>query len=78
MHKKYNPGQGYIKEYQLPSGKRVDAVSLEKGDVRELKPNNTKAIRKGEKQVLMYKNELQSLYPSVNWECHIDIYEKSL
>ena len=76
IHKKYNPGQGYIKECQLPSGKRADAVSFEKGDVRELKPNNTKAFKKGEKQVLMYKNELQSLNPSVNWEWHVDVYEK--
>ena len=76
MHRKYNPGQSYIKEYKLPSGKRADAVSFEKGDVRELKPNNTKAIKKGEKQVLMYKNELQSLNPSVNWEWHVDVYEK--
>jgi hypothetical protein len=30
MHIKYNPGQSYIKEYKLPSGKRADAVSFEK------------------------------------------------
>lgn len=26
-HKEYNPGDDYIKEFRLPSGKRADAVS---------------------------------------------------
>ena len=50
-HKEYNPGEGYIKEYKLPSGKRADAVNFETGDVRELKPNNKRAVKQGEKQV---------------------------
>ena len=49
-HKEYNPDDAYIKEFRLPSGKRADAVSFEKGDVRELKPNNSKAIRRCEKR----------------------------
>lgn len=28
-HKEYNPGDDYIKEFRLPSGKRADAVSPE-------------------------------------------------
>ena len=76
MHKDYNPGDGYIKEFTLPSGKRADAVSLEKGDVRELKPNNSRAIKRGEKQAQSYMNELQTLYPDIKWEYHIDVYNK--
>ena len=76
MHKDYNPGDGYIKEFTLPSGKRADAVSLEKGDARELKPNNSRAIKRGEKQAQSYMNELQTLYPDIKWEYHIDVYNK--
>ena len=76
MHKGYNPGDGYIKEFTLPSGKRADAVSLDKGDVRELKPNNSRAIKRGEKQAQSYMNELQTLYPDIKWEYHIDVYNK--
>ena len=76
MHKDYNPGDGYIKEFTLPSGKRADAVSFEKGDVRELKPNNSKAIKRGEKQAQSYINELQTLYPDIKWDYHIDVYNK--
>ena len=75
-HKEYNPGNDYIKEFRLPSGKRVDAVSFEKADVRELKPNNSKAIKRGEKQVQSYREELQTIYPEIKWEYHIDVYDK--
>ena len=76
MHKTYNPGEGYIKEYSLPSKRRADAVNLEKGDVRELKPNNAKAIKTGEKQVQEYMKELQAQFPDKNWEWHVDVYDK--
>lgn len=76
MHKKYNPGEGYIKEFPLPSGKRADAVNIDKADVRELKPNNKRAIKAGEKQVKNYVNELKELYPDKKWEWHIDTYDK--
>ena len=76
MHKDYNPGDGYIKEFRLPSGKRVDAINFEKGDIRELKPNNSRAVQKGENQVKSYMNEVEKLYPSIKWEWHIDVYNK--
>lgn len=75
-HRAYNPGEGYIKEYQLPSGKKVDAVNIEKAEVRELKPNNVRAIKRGEKQVQNYVKELQELYPDRDWKWHIDVYDK--
>lgn len=46
-HNDYNPGEGFIKEYRLPSHKRADAVNEEMGIVKELKPNNKRAIKKG-------------------------------
>lgn len=45
-------------------------------DVRELKPNNKRAIKAGEKQVKNYVNELKELYPDKKWEWHIDTYDK--
>ncbi len=76
MHKDYNPWDSYIKEFKLPSGKRVDAINFEKGDIRELKPNNSRAVQRGEKQVKSYMNEVQNLYPNIKWEWHIDVYNK--
>lgn len=59
-HKQYNPGPGYQKEVRLPSGKRADAVNFETCNVRELKPNNPRAIRRGQKQVEGYRRELEN------------------
>ena len=75
-HKEYNPGEGYIKEYKLPSGKRADAVNFETGDVRELKPNNKRAVKQGEKQVQAYRDELQKRFPEIEWIWHVDVYDK--
>ena len=47
-HKEFNPGSEFIKEYPLPSGKKADAVNETKGIVIELKPNNPRAIKRGE------------------------------
>lgn len=73
-HKKYNPGPDYKLNSRLPSGKRPDAYSLRLGKVRELKPNNRKAIKRGEKQVEGYKQELEKLYPDKNWKSYVDTY----
>ena len=75
-HINYLPGESYEKEFRLPSGRRADAVSLEKGDVRELKPNNPKAIKRGEKQVKEYMKELENAYPDIKWEWHVDTYNR--
>lgn len=59
-HKDYDPGPGYVKESPLRSGRRPDAVNQEAGIVRELKPNNPRAIKRGEKQVERYRQELEA------------------
>ena len=46
------------------------------GDVRELKPNNPRAIKRGEQQVQAYKKELENKCPDISWEWHIDVYDK--
>ena len=75
-HKDYNPGSTYEKEYRLPSGKRADAVDEEAGIVRELKPNNPKAIKRGEKQVQQYVEELQRIKPDKEWKGIVDTYDR--
>lgn len=75
-HTDYNPGPEYKKEFSLPNGKRADAVDLKNGIVRELKPNNPRAIKLGEKQVQGYIDELQKHYPNKNWKGYVDTYER--
>jgi hypothetical protein len=58
-HADWEPGEGYEKEVRLPSGRRADAVNFEKQDVKELKPDNPRAIKRGEKQVEEYRRELE-------------------
>jgi hypothetical protein len=59
-HAKYNPGKNYNKKYQLPSGRRPDAIDLKKRIVRELKPYNQRNVARGTKQLEGYITELES------------------
>ena len=49
-HKNYENtlGGGYDFNKALPSGKRPDAIDFENRIVRELKPDNPRAVRRGE------------------------------
>ncbi|SEA68065.1 Restriction endonuclease fold toxin 9 [Arachidicoccus rhizosphaerae] len=66
MHKAYKAGDVLdgvrIKEFMLPSRKRIDFIDLEKKIIYELKPNNPRAIKQGYKQLEMYKQEVESIY----------------
>ncbi|HLL05767.1 MAG TPA: hypothetical protein VK539_34675 [Myxococcaceae bacterium] len=74
-HKNWQPGEGYEKEVILPSGKRADAVNWEKQDVKELKPDNPRAIRHGEKQLEGYKKELEET-TGEEWTGTVETYKK--
>ncbi|ACR13961.1 Rhs family protein [Teredinibacter turnerae T7901] len=74
MHKDYDYGPGFEKEVTLPSGKRADAVNWETREVVELKPNNPNAIRRGEKQVEGYRQELQCTTGEC-WTSRVETYE---
>lgn len=76
-HKNYENalGEGYDFNKALPSGKRPDAVDLENRIVRELKPDNARAIRRGERQVEGYKNELEQL-TGEKWTSKVDTYRQ--
>jgi hypothetical protein len=58
-HLQWDPGPGFEKEVTLPSGKRADAVNYENREVKELKPDNPRAQKRGERQVEGYRRELE-------------------
>ncbi len=62
-----------IKEYVLPSGKRVDFIDLENKIVYELKPNNPNQIRKGTKQLAGYLEEIETVFGK-GWSSVLDTY----
>jgi RHS repeat-associated protein len=68
MHKAYKADEVLdgvrMKEFSLPSGKRIDFIDLEKKIIYELKPNNPRAIKLGNTQLDMYKKEVESIYGS--------------
>jgi RHS repeat-associated protein len=62
-HKAFDYGSDFIKEYELPSGKRVDAINFKDRIVVELKPDNQRQISAGLKQLSDYIDELNREYP---------------
>ena len=62
-----------IKEYVLPSGKRVDFIDFENKIVYELKPNNPNQIRKGTKQLAGYLEEIETVFGK-GWSSVLDTY----
>jgi hypothetical protein len=77
-HKNYGTALGgeYETEVTLPSGKRVDAVHETLPEVRELKPDNPRAVQRGQKQVDAYARELESMDPQGRtWTGTVDTYQ---
>lgn len=74
-HKEWKPGEGFEKEVTLPSGKRADAVNLETKQVKELKPDNPRAVKRGEKQVEGYRQELEKEHGG-DWTGTVETYKR--
>lgn len=76
MHKAYKVGANGVKEFRLPSGRRIDFLDIDNGIIYELKPNNPRAILQGQKQLQMYMKELQTMprFQGVNWKMVLDTY----
>jgi RHS repeat-associated protein len=53
---------GFKKEVELPSGKKMDAYNAQTREIRELKPDNPRAIRRGKKQVKEYCDECDKAF----------------
>lgn len=75
-HSNYGTALGptYDTRVRLPSGKRPDAVNWAKREVRELKPDNARALRRGERQVAGYRKELEAV-TGESWTSEIDTYK---
>lgn len=59
--------------------KRVDAINRKEGIVKELKPNNPRAIKRGEKLVQQYVDELNRVDPLPNnrkWKGIVETYDR--
>lgn len=82
MHNVYKVGSDGIKEFRLPSGKRIDFLDKNNGIIYELKPFNPRAMKAGENQLKMYLEEIRSpatlqKYPElkgINWETILETY----
>jgi hypothetical protein len=78
-HKQYQdmlgePGYDYNR--QIPGTRlRPDAIDWANHIVRELKPDNTRAIQRGLVQLTKYVDALNNLTDSV-WTGILDLYEK--
>ncbi|MFY0572758.1 hypothetical protein ACN28E_54260 [Archangium lansingense] len=73
-HIQWDPGPGFEKEVTLPSGKRADAVNIESREVKELKPDNPRAQKRGERQVEGYRRELEKERGG-EWEGKVESYK---
>lgn len=76
MHKTYDYGPGFEREFRLDSGRRVDGINFETREVIELKPNNPRAIRLGNQQLEDYIAELNDMYPGSPWTGKVATYDR--
>jgi hypothetical protein len=76
IHRTFDYGPGFRREFTLPSGRRPDAVNLRERVVAELKPNNPAAIPRGLRQHEVYKRELDEVYPGAPFETRLETYDR--
>ncbi|HNA61578.1 MAG TPA: RHS repeat-associated core domain-containing protein [Rhabdochlamydiaceae bacterium] len=80
VHKAYRANEVIlrkkVKEYVLPSGKRIDFLDIENGKVYELKPNNPRSIKLGQQQLKNYVEELKTVprLQGIDWETILETY----
>ena len=65
-----------IKEFRLPSGKRIDFLDIPNETIYELKPYNPRGIQAGWEQLQMYKTELESMprFQGIQWKTQLRTY----
>jgi len=79
-HKVYklglDDGINTIKEFRLPSGKRIDFLDISNNTIYELKPFNPRAMHQGNWQLNEYMKELQTMprFQDIQWKTFLDTY----
>ncbi|GAB3264633.1 DNRLRE domain-containing protein [Nocardioides dilutus] len=76
MHQTFDYGPGFSREFTLRAGGRVDAINFETREVLELKPNNARAIRLGERQLEGYIAKLNEQFPGDPWIGRVVTYDR--
>ena len=67
-HASADYGSGFTKEFRIPgSGRRPDAVNFDTREILELKPNNSRAIQRGTRQVNGYVDDMTAEFPGAPW-----------
>jgi hypothetical protein len=74
QHKNWAPGVGWEKEFKIPGDGKVDGINWNLRQIIELKPNNSRQIRLGWRQVERYIDELDRLYPGTPWQGKVVTY----
>lgn len=73
-HQSWDYGPGFRSEFRLPSGRRVDGINFQTRQVVELKPNNPRDIREGQRQLDRYLDELNREFPGAPWTGRVETY----
>jgi hypothetical protein len=66
----------FEKEFTLENKQRVDAVNFETREVIELKPNNPRAIARGESQAAGYAEQLTKEFPGDPFTYRVVTYDR--
>lgn len=67
--------EGFTTNRAIPGTRlRPDAIDPVKGIIRELKPNNPAAIRRGLQQLKVYKEAAERAYPGTKFTTFLDTY----
>lgn len=76
QHKLYNPGEEYVLNKQIPgTNLRPDALNPQGKTIRELKPDNLRAIQRGQTQLGKYIDAANKAYGE-GFRGIIDTYKK--
>jgi Restriction endonuclease fold toxin 9 len=74
MHATWDYGPGFRPDFTLEAGGRVDAINFETREVIELKPNNPRQMRLGEKQLAGYIAKVNEQFPGDLWTGRLVTY----
>jgi hypothetical protein len=57
---------------------KIDAVDYQNFKIKELKPDNARAIQRGKTQIKRYVNFLERIFPGTKWSGEVVTYSRVL